>query len=136
MLKLWIRSGVLALLALLAGCAHQPAQQTASVKGDLFYLQKVGLPPQAEITVQLLDVSKADAAAEILAQHSFTGLQAPLKFILHYDQNRIQPGHTYAVAGRIEVGDQLWFINTSRHDVDLSQGSVDGVKLQLDLVRN
>lgn len=135
MLKLWIRTGFLALIAVLAGCANQPHSQTASLKGELFYLQKVALPPQAEITVQLLDVSKADGPAEILAQHSFTGLQVPLKFIMHYNKNQLQEGHTYAVAGRIEVGDQLWFINTTRHNVDLNQVN-DNVKLQLDLVRN
>lgn len=105
---------------LLAGCAGSgTAPQTESVTGTVTYLQRIALPPAAVIKVQLIDVSRADAAAVVLGEQAYTaeGRQAPFAFAIPYDPARIDQRFTYAVSARIEDGGTLLFINDRRYAV-------------------
>ncbi len=105
----------------------------ATLTGTVTYQQRVALPPQALITVQLVDVSVADAPAEIVAQQVITagGRQAPFNFELTYYLLKIQENHTYAVQARIEMDGQLTFISTTRYPV-LTQGAPTTVEVVVD----
>ncbi|HXV96979.1 MAG TPA: YbaY family lipoprotein, partial [Anaerolineae bacterium] len=96
----------------------------ATLTGTVTYLQRIALPPQAVITVQLVDVSRADASAEIIAQQVITasGQQVPINFELVYNPLKIESNHTYAVQARIEIDGQLSYINTTQYPV-LTQGA-------------
>lgn len=89
------------------------------VDGTVTYLQRIALPPEAVIQVQLVDVSRADAPAIVLATTSFQagGRQVPFAFALPYDPARIDERYTYAVQARITLDGQLRFISTERYAV-------------------
>lgn len=86
----------------------------AAVHGSVFYLERMALPPGAMLTVQLADVSKADAAADVIAKETkLLTTQVPIPFSLSYDRKAIIESHTYVVQARIEVDGKLRFISTT-----------------------
>lgn len=114
------------------GGAAAPA---ARVAGTVTYLQRIALPPEAVIKVQLLDVSRADAPAVVLGEQVITagGRQVPFAFEIAYDPARIDPRMTYAVSARIEEGGRLRFISDQRHAV-ITRGAPSHVELVLKAV--
>lgn len=120
----------------LAACAHAPDNLPGSVDGEVFYLQRMALPPTATLKVTLQDVTLADAPAQILAsQNGPIKGQVPLPFHLTYDQKQVQPGHTYSVSARIEVDGKLLMISTERYTVDLTLDEKPPVKIRLSPAR-
>jgi putative lipoprotein len=105
----------------LAACAHAPDNLPGTVDGEVFYGQRMALPPTATLEVTLQDVSLADGPAQTLAsQKGPIKNQVPLPFHLTYDQKQIQQGRTYAVSARIEIDGKLLMISTERYTVDLT----------------
>ncbi|UZJ59549.1 YbaY family lipoprotein [Pseudomonas sp. KU26590] len=120
----------------LAACAHAPDNLPGSVDGEVFYLQRMALPPTATLKVTLQDVTLADAPAQILAsQNGPIKGQVHLPFHLTYDQKQVQPGHTYSVSARIEVDGKLLMISTERYTVDLTLDEKPPVKIRLSPAR-
>lgn len=97
--------------ALDSSAAHA---QMARVSGTVTYRERSALPPTAEITVQLQDVSRADAPAIVVAEQTIAsgGKQVPFAFELAYDPAAIQDRNTYAVRATIRDGGQLLFTTT------------------------
>jgi uncharacterized lipoprotein YbaY len=97
---------------------------TGVLTGTVTYLQRIALPPDAAIDVQLQDVSLQDAPATVIAAERYIaeGRQVPIPFELTYDPAGIDPKHTYAVAARITVDGKLRWINTQRYPV-LTRGA-------------
>jgi putative lipoprotein len=96
----------------LSGCGS-PASE-ASVTGSVTYLEKIALPQDAVITVQIEDVSKADAPAEVIGKQVIqaNGAQVPFAFDVRYDPGQIQDTHSYSLRVRIEDGSgNLLFTN-------------------------
>ena len=127
---------LLSLTALLGACSSMTPTQHASLDGEVFYLQRIALPPGATLEVSLQDVSLADAPAVTLAKQSgpVKG-QVPLPFHLSYDPAEVKPGHTYAVSARIEDNGQLLFITTERNSVDLNAKTQQPIRLRVDQVQ-
>ncbi len=122
--------------SLLAACSSTPPTPTASLDGEVFYLQRIALPPSATLSVSLQDVSLADAPAVTLARQSGpVNGQVPLPFHLTYDPSQVKPGHRYALSARIELGGKLLFINTEHHGVLLDGSDPQPVRVKLDQVR-
>ena len=126
---------LLGLTALLGACHSMTPTPKASLDGEVFYLQRIALPPTATLEVSLQDVSLADAPAVTLAKQSgqIKG-QVPLPFHLSYDPAQVKPGHTYAVSARIEDNGQLLFITTERNSVDLNDKTPQPLRLRVDQV--
>jgi putative lipoprotein len=90
-----------------------------AVKGEITYRERIALPPDALVIVQLADVSLADAPAAIVAEQKITPTgQVPIPFELKFDSSAIQANNSYALQARITVDDKLLFINDVRHSVD------------------
>lgn len=91
--------------SLLAACSSQTPPAQASLDGEVFYLQRIALPPAATLSVELQDVSLLDAPAVTLARQAgpVKG-NVPLPFHLSYDPRQVKPGHRYALSARIELG--------------------------------
>ena len=53
--------------SLLAACSSQTPSTQASLDGEVFYLQRIALPPAATLSVELQDVSLMDAPAVTLS---------------------------------------------------------------------
>lgn len=82
------------------------------VTGSVSYLQRVALPPDAELQVQLVDDTRADAPATVLAERRYSELgKPPFVFELATDPARIDPRHHYSVRAGIRSGGQLHFVN-------------------------
>jgi len=107
---------------LVIGMLAVPAMATAdesSVTGEVFYRERIALPPNAVLEVQLADVSLADAPAKILGEQKIDPAgQVPIKFAIPFDPTAIKTNMTYALQARISVDGQLWFINDERHALD------------------
>ncbi|MGB3900833.1 MAG: YbaY family lipoprotein [Mesorhizobium sp.] len=87
--------------------------------GEVLYRERIALPPNAVISVQLADVSLADAPAAILGEQKIDPAgQVPVKFEIRFDPSVVQPNMSYALQARITVDDKLWFITDTRHSVD------------------
>lgn len=124
-------------LTVLLGACHSmnPAPKT-SLDGEVFYLQRIALPPTATLSVSLQDVSLADAPAVTLAEQKgpVNGKQVPLPFHLSYDPAQVKPGHSYSVSARIELDGKLMFITTERHSVQLNGQDPQPLRLRVDAV--
>ncbi|HMQ32788.1 MAG TPA: YbaY family lipoprotein [Chloroflexaceae bacterium] len=111
----------LAAAVLLAVLLASPAlaQDQAAVTGTVIYLERILLPPTARVIVQLQDVSRADAAATVLAEQVIdtAGAGPPYAFSLSYDPAQIQDNLTYAVRAEIRDGDQLLFSTAESYQV-------------------
>lgn len=124
---------VLATAALLVGLlpgVSSVAAAEAQVTGTVTYRERIALPPDAVLTVKLVDVSLQDVAATVLSQAQLAMTGVPASFALDYDADQIAPGHSYAVQARIERGDRLLFVSTSRYGV-LTQGAGSHVDMVL-----
>ncbi len=112
---------VVALLAaaLLAAPSLAAAQSQAAVTGTVVYRERIALPPTAKLTVQLQDVSRADAPAVLIAEQVIdtAGQGPPYAYSLSYDPAQIQDNLTYAVRAEIRDGDQLLFTSTQSYQV-------------------
>ena len=137
-------AAALAVLGLLTACATGPvpAPQDAAaatapglrVTGTVSYLQRVALPPDSDVIVQLRDISRLDSPSGVLAEQRFTPRsQVPLPFELSVDPGRIDPRMRYAVAARIQRNGKLLFINDKLHLV-LTQGHGNRVDMVLHMV--
>lgn len=90
--------------------------QQARLSGRVVYRERMLLPPGAILEVKLVDVSRADAPSQTIAETRISaGRGSPIAFVLNYDRARITPRRTYALQARIEHEGRLLFINTRRH---------------------
>lgn len=108
-------TGALA-LALLAP-AGQALAATRILRGTVFYRERMALPPGAVLELRLLDVSRADAPSRTLAETRIVAPRNPAPFALRFDRGLLKPRRSYALQARIVDGEQLLFINTTRHSV-------------------
>ncbi len=104
---------MLLLSLVLGGCMETGTDKAMkTLNGEVFYRERMMLPPGSTLTVTLEDVSRMDVAAETLASVTYTPETAPpYGFTLEYDPEQIQANHRYALRARINSGDQLMFIN-------------------------
>jgi uncharacterized lipoprotein YbaY len=109
---------------------------TRVLTGTVAYLQRIALPPDAVIDVQLQDVSLQDAPATVIAAERYIteGRQVPFPFELTYDPAGIDPKHTYAVAARITMDGKLRWINTQRYPVLTGGAPVTDVEILVESV--
>ena len=99
---------LIAAAVLLTACQHPTPAPKASLDGEVFYLQRIALPPTAILSVSLQDISLADAPAKVIdEQRGPVKGQVPLPFHLSYDPLKIEPNHRYSINARIEVDGKL-----------------------------
>lgn len=95
-----------------------------SITGTVTYRERIALPAQAVVTVELADVSLADAPAAVIGKQEIKNAgQVPIKFAITFDSAVIQPETEYALQARITVDNELWFVNDQRHTVDPLQSA-------------
>jgi uncharacterized lipoprotein YbaY len=144
----WNRMLLLGLGAsIAAGCAGKSAATDspeaggtpaggAKVTGKVTYLQRIAMPPDAVLVVQLMDVSRADAPAEMLGEQrvGFEGRQVPIPFEIDYDPARIDQRHSYTIQARILVDGEPRFISSTAHPV-ITRGNPTTVEVVVTPVR-
>jgi len=115
--------------------AHSDAANSAAVTGTVAYRERIAMPEDALLTIQLQDVSQADAPAKVIAEQrvAFAGHQVPLTFELPYDPAKIDPKRSYVLSARITVDGQLMFLNTTAYRV-ITQGNPEKADMVLQMV--
>lgn len=99
-------------LGLLGACGSK--NTAASVSGTVIYRERIALPDDAVVKVQLQDVSKMDAKAAVLGEQMIPteGKQVPFEYSVPYDPESIDERFTYSMSARIEDGaGKLLFIS-------------------------
>lgn len=108
------------LLCLLAGCKAYQSPKTPEMsilKTEVYYRERIMLPPGTTLTVALEDVSKMDVAAVVLSEKTLTIHNAPPYLVdLEYDASAIDERFRYGLRARLEKDGKLLFINTSHID--------------------
>ncbi|MFK0086554.1 YbaY family lipoprotein [Pseudomonas sp. NPDC090755] len=101
----------------------------------IFVANRLGLPAGVSVTLNLADVSRADAPAISLAQQTLlAGRAISFNFQLRYDSRMVDERSTYALQARIEHEGKLILINTVAYHVTLD-GTQDKVTMKLEPVR-
>ena len=111
------------------GCGAMSQQD--KIHGSVTYLERITLPPNAQLEIVLADVSLADAPYKAIAEKKInhTG-QVPIQFELNYDPKKIMINHTYAVMARIRDDGRLLFINDQSYQV-ITRGQPNTVAMVL-----
>lgn len=88
------------------------------ISGEVWYRERMALPPGAEVIVTLEDQSRADAPATVLTDYTYTveGAQPPYPFRLVYDPQAIDERMTYGLRARIVHDGELLFTSTEHVD--------------------
>jgi putative lipoprotein len=112
------------------------AEEQRTVTGTVSYLQRMALPTNAVIQVQLLDVSLADAPSRVVAEQSINlgQRQVPVAFSLTFDPAKINAKHRYSLSAKITVDGKLWFMSDRSYPV-LPDGNAAHVDLILKQVK-
>jgi len=100
--------------------------QWATLPGNVTYRERIALPPNARLQVEIRDVSRADARAPLIASTTSQtrGRQVPLPFTLRYNVNRLEPRHRYAVSARITDGNRLLWTTDTHYELRPGQGPI------------
>ena len=138
MTNLLLRNGLASLILLIASGAVQaggtPATQTVGnlmVTGTVSYRERIVLPPDAVVLVQLRDVSLMDVAAKLISEQIIKPEHSvPIPFSLPYAAQDIDERMTYSVFATIRSGDRLLFVSDRSYQV-LTRGHSDHVDLIL-----
>lgn len=121
---------------LLSAAVASAQTENAQVTGSVTFRERVALPPDAVIDVQLSDASVADIAGQTVAEVLINaeGRQVPVPFTLTYDPAKIDPSHRYSVRATIRSGDgMLMFSSTQAYPV-LTHGAPSKTNLVLHTV--
>ena len=130
----------LVLAACAPGDASPPPDMShgmAVVNVTATYRERILLTPGHVLTVRVEDVSRADAPAEVLAEHRevLDGRAPPYQATLGFPRSQIDPRHTYAVRAEIrDPSGALRFTTDTRHAV-LTQGAPAGADIVMVGVR-
>ncbi|MCT8861801.1 YbaY family lipoprotein [Shewanella xiamenensis] len=114
----WAAMVLLTVTTMMTGCATPNA--VVEIKGEAMYRERIALPAEAKLIVQLLDVSKMDVPAVVMAERESQGAKTPTPFSFTIGRDQFEAGHTYTIGARIMLGDKLLFINTQAYHVDLN----------------
>lgn len=110
-----------AMVALVIPCESSwvRAAESGTVTGTVTYLQRIALPPDAVVSVQLLNVSLQDVPAKVLAEVELAteGKQVPIAFQIRYKIADINPAHSYAVRANIRAGGEISFTSSASYPV-------------------
>jgi len=117
-----------------AAAAEEP--KTFLITGTISYRERIAPLPGVELTVQLVDVSRADAPAMVIAEQVIPAddRQVPIPFELAYDPAKIEANHTYAVQAWIGTKDKIAFRTDQRYEV-ITCGAPTRVDLLLKRIR-
>ncbi|MEO5607132.1 MAG: YbaY family lipoprotein [Polaromonas sp.] len=110
----------------------QPAQDFITISGNASYLQRIAMPPEAVLTVQVQDISRAGAHGAVLSESRevFGRRQVPLAYSVMVARSAINPRMRYAVRATISVAGETQFATTRQYPV-LTHGAPSQVNLLL-----
>lgn len=111
-------------LGLLTSCSHLdlagPMTSDRVLTGYVTARSPVDLPPNAELTVRVVDLSKGEAHAEVLGEQTIKSPGSmPVAIRIEYRAEDAQLRTTIDVDARISEGRRLTYMTMSRHPITL-----------------
>lgn len=107
------------LVPLMWGCSGDSSMngdldlENGRIEGTVFYRERIMLPPEAVVEVQLQDISQPDALASTLSAVTLVPESGPpFPFVLEYDPDLIDPASLYSIRATISRNGQLLFNST------------------------
>lgn len=98
---------------------------TLVVRGVVLYRERIAMPFGATVQVCLLDVSRVDAPARVVAELVITDPgNVPVHFELRADASKLDPRARLAVSARIEAEGELRWISDTNNPVSAQAGEV------------
>jgi uncharacterized lipoprotein YbaY/heat shock protein HslJ len=103
-----------------------------TVSGTAFYRERIAAPPDARFVAVLEDVSRADAAAEVIGRVEIENAgNPPYAFRIDYEPDAINPAFTYAVrASLFDADGTLLFATDMFHPV-ITRGAPTEVEIMM-----
>jgi putative lipoprotein len=99
---------------------------TAELRVEVFYRERMMLPPTATVEVVLEDGAKMDVAAELIAKETVpTKSGPPYRVTLKYDPSALDPRGRFGVRARIEDQGKLMFTSMEFNPAFGTHGSYD-----------
>ena len=131
-------AGVFILTGLLVACSARTVLEDGSgaiaprVTGTITYRQRIALPADAVIKVQLVDVSRQDVPGITISELTIypNGRQVPFEFQIDYRPAQIDAGHTYSLQASIAFHGRTRFLNDRPYAV-LTRGAPAHVDMVL-----
>ena len=102
--------------------------QQTTITGSLTYRERVALLPGSVARVTLSDVSRADAAAPVIAESSIElgDRQVPVPFEFSLPAGDLETGRQYAIRGEIHDPDgRLAWTTDTANPIDAAETSID-----------
>lgn len=121
----------LVFLVALAACAKQPEPvSNAVVRGNVLYLDRSALDPNAVIEVDLVQASMENAEIVIATGSTAAGgRQVPIPFEVAYDPAQIDPTQTYLVTARILLNGAVVYYSQGGMPVITNGAPTEGIEL-------
>lgn len=109
--------------------------ETKNLSVSVSYRERVALPTDAELDVQLVGTPKAGGTTKRIASQRISMTRVPMTITLPYDGNVIDSEYQYTVVSSIWSSGERPFHKTQTVDV-LDQTNPDAVDVQLMMVAN
>lgn len=110
---------IAAFLITVTAAVSSAMAETRTLTGEVTYRERIALPPDATLRIQLVELGAPGGPALIEAEAAIAaGGQVPLTFTLNFDDRGIRDGHAYALVAEIAAGDAVWFRNAEPYAVD------------------
>ncbi|HLO40251.1 MAG TPA: YbaY family lipoprotein [Phycisphaerales bacterium] len=112
------------------------AKYSGHVKGTVTFRERIMLPPECTVIIQLIDASTPDAKPQIIGEQRFltAGKAPPYTFNVLYDPAKINPQATYKVRAEISLRGTQRFTTPSPLPV-ITQGAPSIADLTLQSAR-
>lgn len=102
-----------------AGSPPSPAAASSFIQigGSVSYLSRTALPPDAILTIRVVDIARAGAPVRILAEQRYelNGAQVPIPFSATLDRDLIGKKTRLSVQARIEHRGKLRFVSAKTY---------------------
>jgi putative lipoprotein len=87
------------------------------ISGEVWYRERIALPPGAQVIVTLEDQSRVDAPATVITDYThIVNGEGPYTFRLVVDPAAIDERMRYGLRARVEYDSELLFISTEHID--------------------
>lgn len=119
---------LVALLVMLAPTAQ--AQGTAAVSGTINYRQRISLPANAIVTMQIAEIASGRSGVVVAEQKfSTNGAQVPFRFTVNFDPARLNQNAAYTIQGNITVDGKVVFTTSSLYRVYTQGNPVSNINV-------
>lgn len=115
--------------ALMFMASAVPFAHAGVLSGEVFYRERVALPPNAVLEISLVDVTRPGGLGELVASMQVRpNRQVPIPFEIRYGDGEVDPRRSYAVRANILAEERLLFVNARPQRV-LTQGYPNSVRI-------